>query len=69
MLSPNQIPGFFDHQYPWKECMNIFNFLQGYIHQGKVVSEVTASGWVCPGMPNHAQPCPNLPRLANGPCE
>ena len=33
----------------------IFDFLQGYINEGKVVSKVTTSGWACPGTSNHTQ--------------
>ena len=39
MFSTNQIVGFFDHPYLWKECINIFEFLRVDIHQGKVSSE------------------------------
>ena len=38
ILSSNQIAGFFDHQYHWKELINILDFLYGGIHQGKVAS-------------------------------
>ena len=40
MFLSNQITGFFDHQYLWLECINIFDFLHGYSHQVKVVSDV-----------------------------
>ena len=37
----NQIAGFFDQQYHWKEPIDIFNFLHGDNHQGKVRSKTT----------------------------
>ena len=38
MLSSNQIAGFYDYQYLWKECIYIFDFWNGEIHQEKVAS-------------------------------
>ena len=45
-LSLNQIPGFFDHQYLWKEFIDLLNFLHGSNHRGKLASETTNFGWV-----------------------
>ena len=55
MLSSNQIAVFFDHQYLWKQYINIFDFLRRDIHKEQIACEVTTFGWVCPGMPNHTQ--------------
>ena len=49
-LFSNQIEGFCDHQYLWKECIDIFDVLHGVIQQGKVASETTNFG----GMSRHA---------------
>ena len=51
MLLSNQIVGFLDHEYLWTLWINLFGFLHGDIHQGKVASENTIFGEVCPGMP------------------
>ena len=37
--SPNQIVGFFDQQYHWKEPINIFDLLHRDNNQGKVASQ------------------------------
>ena len=60
MLLFNQIAGFFDHQYIWKECIDILDFLHEGIHEGKVASKPTTFGWVCPGKPSYAQICPEF---------
>ena len=39
-LSSNQIAGFFDHQYLWKESSDILCFLYGGNQQGEVEYEV-----------------------------
>ena len=39
--STNQIAGFFDHQYLWKQSNDILDFLHGGNHQGKVTSGAT----------------------------
>ena len=41
-LSSNQIAGFLDHQNVLKESTDIFDFLHGDNHQGKVVAETTS---------------------------
>lgn len=46
MLSFSQVACFFDHQYLWKECIVIFDFLHGDIH---LVSETITFDWMCPG--------------------
>ena len=46
VLLSNQIPGFFDHQYLWKESIGILDFLHGDNHQRKVASETTTLGWM-----------------------
>ena len=40
-LSSNQITGFFDLQYLWKQSIDILDFLHGDNCQGKVTSEIT----------------------------
>ena len=42
ILSANQITVFFDHQYLWKESIDILDFLRGNNHQGKIGSEATS---------------------------
>ena len=66
MLSSNQITGVFDYQYLRIECINFFDFLHGYIRQGKVACETTVFGWVYLGMPSNAQTCLDLPGLPVG---
>ena len=51
MLSTNQIAIFFDHQYPWKESVDIIDFLRGNNHQGEIGDETSAFGWVWPVVP------------------
>ena len=60
MLLSNQVAGYFYYQYVWKECIIIFDFLHGVIHQGKVTSETTTFGGVFPGMPSQARTCLDL---------
>ena len=43
------------HQYFW--------FFYGAIHKGNLVSETSVFGWVLPGIPSHAQFCPDLSRI------
>ena len=50
----NQIVGFFDHQYLWKERSCVLNFLHRNSFQKKA-SYSTAVGCVWPDMPSHAQ--------------
>ena len=40
-LLSNQIAGFFDQQYHWKEPIDISDFLHGHYHQGKVARKTT----------------------------
>ena len=61
MILSSQNVGLYDHQYLWKEYMNIFLFLHGDVHQEKITCEVTVFGWACPGMTNHAQACVDFP--------
>ena len=51
MLSPNQIALFIDHQYLWKESVNLLDFLHRDNPQRKVTCETTSFGWVCPVVP------------------
>ena len=44
----NQISGFFDHQYFWKQSIDRLDFLPGGNHQGKVAPGTTSFGWVWP---------------------
>ena len=39
MLAANQIAAFFNHQYFWKEPMDILDFLLGDNHQRNAASE------------------------------
>ena len=48
MLTANQIAVFFDHQYLWKDLMNLLDFLHEDNDQRKVASETTTFGWVQP---------------------
>ena len=48
MLSINQIAVFFDHQYLWKESINLLDYLHGINHQRKVASESNTFGWMWP---------------------
>ena len=38
---------FFDHQYLWKESVDILIFLRGNNHQGKAESETNTCGHFC----------------------
>ena len=57
MLSSIRIAAFFGYQYDWKDWMDVFQFLHGNTHQGKVATETTNFGWV------YAQTCLHLPRF------
>ena len=59
VLSSNQIAGFYDHQFVWKES-NFLVFLQGDNHQGKIASEAATLGWVWPVAPLTQRDCRNL---------
>ena len=61
MLLSNQMVGFFDCQYLWKECITFLDYLLGNIHQGNVACETTAVGLMCPGMTSHAETSLGLP--------
>ena len=56
MLS-NAISGFFDHQYLWKETVNVLHFLDRDSNPGKTVCKTTTAGRMWPGMPSHAHAC------------
>ena len=45
-LSSNPKAGLFDHQYLWKESVNILDFLLGDNHQRKEASKTTTFGQV-----------------------
>ena len=40
MLSSSQIAVFFDHQYLWKQYINIFDFLRRNIHKEQIACDV-----------------------------
>ena len=63
MLLSNQLAEFLSHQYLWKECMDNLDFMHGDIHQLKVASETSTSGWVFPGIPSQSQTYLELPRV------
>ena len=42
MISTSQIAVFFDHQYLWKESIDLLNFVHGHSHQVKVASGITS---------------------------
>lgn len=61
----NQIAGFFDRQYLWKKYIDIVNFLHGDMHQGDSIWDYYF--WVMlQSIPNHAQICIDLLRVALG---
>ena len=60
MLSSNQITGFFDHQYLWKEYMNIVDFFHGDIHTGRQHLKLLL---LASSMSRYSQSCPNLHRF------
>ena len=61
----NQIAGFFDRQYLWKKYIDIVNFLHGDMHQGDRIWDYYF--WVMlQSIPNHAQICIDLLRVALG---
>ena len=45
---PNQIAGFFDHHYLWKESVDVLSLFDRNHHQGKTASEATTFGWMFP---------------------
>ena len=49
-LSPNEIAGFFNHQFFWKKLIDVLVFLRGVIHQRKLVPETATFGWVWAGL-------------------
>ena len=55
VLLSNQIAGFFDHQYLWKETINALDFLHINSYQRKIVSQGTSVGWMWPGVSSHSQ--------------
>ena len=55
MLSPNQIEGFFDHQYLWKETINFLDFLHRDSYQERYVRLLLLLG--C------GQACPSTSKL------
>ena len=65
LLSSNETTGSFDHQYIWKEFIDILVFLYGDIHQG-YSSQTTTFGCVCPVIPSHTQICLDLQRILFG---
>ena len=61
----NQIAGFFDRQYLWKKYIDIVNFLHVDMHQGDSIWDYYF--WVMfQSIPNHAQICIDLLRVALG---
>ena len=48
MFSASQIALSFDHQYLWKESINLLGLLNGDNHQREVASQTTSFGWVHP---------------------
>ena len=59
-LLSNQIVRTFDHQYIWKETINVLDFLHRDICKKKIASYSTSISCVWPGIPSDAQTCPNL---------
>ena len=54
ILSTNQIAGFFDHKYLWKELIDILDFLSHQklpSNQEKVAPETTTLAWMWPVEP------------------
>ena len=47
MLMSNQIKGFFDYQYLWKESIIVLDFWRIDSYQKKVASTVTTAGLLC----------------------
>ena len=59
MLSSSQIAEFFNHQYHWKESINVSEFLLSGGHQGSVWDYHTCL--MCPGVQSDTQICLYLP--------
>ena len=55
MLLTNQVVGFFNHQYFWKEAINVFDYLHRYRSQGRIASKITVVDWVVLGVPSYVQ--------------
>ena len=51
MLPTNQIVGFFDHKYFWKESIDILDLLHGDNPHGMVAYETATFLWVWPNVP------------------
>ena len=60
MLVTNQVVGFFNHQYLWKEAINVFDFLHKYSSQGRITSKTTVVDWVGLGVSDYIQTCLNF---------
>ena len=60
MLSYNEIVRCFDHQYIWKESVDILDSFYGDTHYRKVVTETITFGWLWPDVPSHTQACLDL---------
>ena len=65
MFLSNQIAGFFDHQYLWKESINILEFLHEGSQQGKISSETFSIYYFWFDEARRARLRPNFPRLAH----
>ena len=63
----NQIVGFSDPQYFWKEINQYLNeFLDRGSHQRKVASETVSFSLILPDVPSQTQICLDLPVLPCG---
>ena len=63
MLSHNQFAGSFDHQYLWKQLLNVLDFLQSGSLQGR---GNFIFSWIWSDMANQAQTYQHLPEVFFG---
>lgn len=62
MILVNQIVSFVNHQYLWKEPINVFDFLHRYSSQGRVASKTNVVDWVRLGLSSNVQTFQNFTR-------
>ena len=60
MILANQIVGFVNHQYIWKEPINVFDVLDRYSSQGRAAFKTTVVDWVRLGVLSYVQTCQNF---------
>ena len=65
VLSSNQISGFFDCQYLWKETNTVIWFLYNS-YQRKIVFKSTTVDWLWTGVSRHVQTCLKLLWIDSG---